>query len=67
MKRIRMLKTKNLTRGTARYRYDVGKVFYLPFTVANKFIEEGSAMEDKSMDMAPETKKRGRTKKVQTK
>lgn len=65
MKRVRMIRTKNMQRGSQRYRYDAGKAFYLPLNVANQFINEGSAMEDKSLDAAPETKtKRKRKKKI---
>ena len=40
------------------FRYDAGKTFYLPDNLANQYLDEGAAMEDKSIDEAPETKKR---------
>jgi hypothetical protein len=59
-----MTQTKHVTKGMDRYRYDAGKAFYLPLNIANQFIQEGSAMEDKSLDEAPETKKKQRKKKI---
>jgi len=65
MKRVRMTQTKNMARGEQRFRYDAGKTFYLPDTVADMFLKEGTAMEDKSMDEAPETKTKKKRKKAQ--
>ncbi len=63
MKRVRMIRTKHMQRGSQRYRYDEGKVFYLPLNVAKMFIQEGSAMEDKSVDAPSETKAKPKRKK----
>jgi len=52
-----------MQRGSQRYRYDEGKVFYLPLNVAKMFIQEGSAMEDKSVDAPSETKAKPKRKK----
>lgn len=61
--RVRMIQTMHLTNGVNRYRYDAGKSFHLPVGIAKQYIEQGAAMEDKSIDAAPEVKKRIRKKK----
>jgi hypothetical protein len=54
-----MIETRNVTQNPyQKYRYDAGKTFYLPDNLAKHYIDEGAAMEDKSLDEAPETKKR---------
>jgi hypothetical protein len=59
MKRVRMIQTKSGRHNEYQaFRYDAGKTFYLPDNIANLYISQGAAMEDKSVDAAPETKKR---------
>lgn len=65
MKRVRMTQTKYISQGINRFRYDAGKTFYLPDNVADMFLKEGSAMEDKAVDAAPETKTKRKRKKAQ--
>lgn len=64
MKRVRMIETRSGRHNQYQaFRYDAGKTFYLPPTMANLFIERGWAMEDKSLDAAPETKTKPKRKK----
>jgi hypothetical protein len=59
MKRVRMIETRNVKKSPYQaFRYDAGKTFFLPDHLANQYIDQGAAMEDKSIDAAPETKKK---------
>lgn len=66
MKRVRMIETRSGRHNQYQaFRYDAGKTFYLPNNVADLYISQGAAMEDKSLDEAPEVKtKKPRTKKI---
>lgn len=64
MKRVRMIQTRSGRHNQYQaFRYDAGKTFYLPDNMANLFIERGWAIEDKSLDAAPETKAKPKRKK----
>jgi hypothetical protein len=59
--RVRMLQTRHVKKDHFHeYRYDVGKSFYLPTALAQQYIEQGIAMEDKSIDVTETKKKRKR-------
>lgn len=55
---LKMLETKQVTRGQQRYRYDEGKVFHFPISFAQQLLREGSAEE-----YVPATPKKKRAKK----
>lgn len=60
--RVRMIETRNVQRDPYhQYRYDAGKTFYLPDNLAKQYIDEGAAMEDKSLDLPTETKRKRKT------
>lgn len=65
MKRVRMIETRSGRHNEYQaFRYDAGKAFHLPDNIADLYISQGAAMEDKSMDAAPETKAARRKKKA---
>ena len=64
MKRVRMIETRSGRHNEYQaFRYDAGNTFYLPDNIAKLYIEQGAAMEDKSLDAAPETKAQSKRKK----
>jgi hypothetical protein len=63
MKRVRMIQTRSGRHNEYQaFRYDAGKTFYLPDNIANLYISQGAAMEDKSVDAPAETKKKRKKK-----
>lgn len=64
MKRVRMIETRSGRHNEYQaFRYDAGKTFYLPDNIANLYIQQGAAMEDKSIDTL-ETKKKRKKKAI---
>ena len=62
--RVRMLQTRSGRHNMYQaFRYDAGKTFHIPDSMAKLFIERGWAIEDKSLDEAPETKAKPKRKK----
>lgn len=68
MKRVRMIETRSGRHNEYQaFRYDAGKSFFLPNNVADLYISQGAAMEDKSIDAAPETKSKNHRNKEKKK
>lgn len=64
MKRVRMIHTRSGRHNQYQaFRYDAGKTFYLPDNIADLYISQGAAIEDKSLEAAPETKAKPKRKK----
>lgn len=63
MKRVRMIQTRSGRHNEYQaFRYDAGKTFNLPDNIANLYISQGAAMEDKSIDAASEVKEKPKRK-----
>lgn len=61
--RVRMIETRHVKKDPYHaFRFDAGKTFYLPNHLAQQYINQGVAMEDKSLDEAPEKKTRKKKK-----